>query len=159
MSRTGEGTQLQALLHWSWILQILTQISFVLFWASLNLVTSCEYDCVLSAYFQFHLQQFARRLTEELLSYSSAAVRVALVQSYPAMTRHIAYNTLSHVYYFNILGKVEVSFVVSTTRCIYTCPVLSRMHHRPPPEVVWAIGFQSVSCGAAFTVNRDTLRC
>ncbi len=31
--------------------------------------------------------------------------------------------------------------MVSTTRCIYTCPVSSGMRPRPPPEVFWAIGF------------------
>ncbi len=52
---------------------------------------------------------------------------------------HIAYNTLSHVYYFYILGGVKFTYVVSTTRCIYTCPVSSGMWPRPPPEVFWAI--------------------
>ncbi len=53
---------------------------------------------------------------------------------------HIAYNTVSHVYYFYILGGVIFTYVVSTTRCIYTCPVSSGMRPRPPPEVFWAIG-------------------
>ncbi len=54
---------------------------------------------------------------------------------------HIAYNTVSQVYYFYILGGVKFTYVVSTTRCIYTCPVSSGMRPRPPPEVFWAIGF------------------
>ncbi len=54
---------------------------------------------------------------------------------------HIAYNTLSHVYYFYILRGVKFTYVVSTTRCIYTCPVSSGMWPRPPPEVFWAIRF------------------
>ncbi len=54
---------------------------------------------------------------------------------------HIAYNTVSHVYSFYILGGVKFTYVVSTTRCIYTCPVSSGMRPRPPPEVFWAIGF------------------
>ncbi len=40
---------------------------------------------------------------------------------------HIAYNTVSHVYYFYILGGVKFTYVVSTIRCIYTCPVSSGM--------------------------------
>ncbi len=51
------------------------------------------------------------------------------------------YNTVSHVYYFYILGGVKFTYVVSTTRCIYTCPVSSGMRPRPPPEVVREIGF------------------
>ncbi len=35
--------------------------------------------------------------------------------------------------------------MVSTTRCIYTCPVSSGMCPRPPPEVVWTIEFILVS--------------
>ncbi len=89
-----------------------------------------------ATYFQFHLWQFARRLAEEIISYSSAAMRVALALSYLTITCHIAYKTLSHIYYFNILGGVKLAYVVSTTRCIYTCPVLSGMRPRPPPEVV-----------------------
>ncbi len=33
-------------------------------------------------------------------------------------------------------GHVKLAYVVSITRCIYTCPVLSGMWSRPPPEVV-----------------------
>ncbi len=98
-----------------------------------------------ATYFQFHSRQFARLLAEEIFSYSSAVTLVALVLSYLTITYHIAYNTLSHVYYFYILGGVKLAYVVSTTRCIYTCPVSSGMRPRPPPEVVWAIGFISVS--------------
>ncbi len=47
---------------------------------------------------------------------------------------HIAYNTVSHVYYFYILGGVKFTYVVSTTRCIYTCPVSSGTRPRPPPS-------------------------
>ncbi len=47
---------------------------------------------------------------------------------------HIAYNTVSHIYYFYILGGVKFTYVVSTTRCIYTCPVSSGMRPRPPPS-------------------------
>ncbi len=75
-------------------------------------------------------------LAEEILSYSSAVMLVALALSYLTITCHIAYNTLSHFYYFNILGGVKLAYVVSTTRCIYTCPVSSGMRPRPPPEVV-----------------------
>ncbi len=53
---------------------------------------------------------------------------------------HLAYNTVSHVYFY-ILGGVKFTYVVSTTRCIYICPVSSGMRPRPPPEVFWAIGF------------------
>ncbi len=52
-------------------------------------------------------------------------MRVALVLSYLTVTCHIANKNLSHIYYFNILGGVKLSYVVSTTRCIYTCPVSS----------------------------------
>ncbi len=86
--------------------------------------------------FQLHSRQFARLLAEEMLSYSSAVMRVALAQSYLTITCHIAYKTLSHVYYFYILGGVKFTYVVSTTRCIYTRPVSSGMRPRPPPEVV-----------------------
>ncbi len=104
-------------------------------WVSLT--TFNEDDCVLSICdFQFHSRQFACRLAEEILSYSSAVTRVALALSYLTVTYHIAYKTLSHVYYFNILGGVKLAYVVSTTRCIYTCPVSSGMRPRPPPEVV-----------------------
>ncbi len=81
-------------------------------------------------YFQFHSRQFVRRLAEEILSYSSAVMLVALALSYLTVTCHIAYKTLSHVY-FNILGGVKLSNVVSTTRCIYTCPVSPGMQPRP----------------------------
>ncbi len=93
----------------------------------------------------FHSRQFACRLAEETPSYSSSVTLVALARSYLTVTCHIAYKTLSHVYYFNILGGVKFAYVVSTTRCIYTCPVLSGMLPRPPSEVVWAIEFISVS--------------
>ncbi len=89
--------------------------------------------------------QFALLLAEEILSCSSAAMLVALALSYLTITCHTTYKTLSHVYYFNILGGVKLAYVVSTTRCIYTCPVSSGMRPRTPPEVVWAIGFISVS--------------
>ncbi len=69
-------------------------------------------------------------------AYSSAVTLVALAQSYLTITCHIAYKTLSHVYYFNIFGGVKLAYVVSTTRCIYTCPVSPGMRPRPPPEVV-----------------------
>ncbi len=39
----------------------------------------------------------------------------------------------------------QLAFVVSTTKCIYSCPVLSGMRPRPPPEVVWAIGYRYLS--------------
>ncbi len=93
-----------------------------------------EDDCVDVCVFQFHSRQFARRLAEEMLSYSSAAMSVALVQSY--LTKMSYSHTVSHVYYFYILGGVKFTYVVSTTRCIYTCPVSSGMRPRPPPEVV-----------------------
>ncbi len=89
-----------------------------------------------AAYFQFHSRQFARRLAEEILSYSSPVTLVTLALSYLTVTCHIAYKTLSHVDYFNILGGVKLAYVVATTRCIYTCPVSSGMQPRPPPEVV-----------------------
>ncbi len=59
---------------------------------------------------------------------------------------HRAYNTLSHafIFFFYILGGVKFTYVVSTTRCIYTCPAWSGMRPRPPPEVVWAIEFKSI---------------
>ncbi len=75
-------------------------------------------------------------LAEEILSYSSAAMRIALAQSYLTITYDIAYKTLSHVYHFIILGGVKLAYVVSTTRYIYTCLVSSGMRPRPPPEVV-----------------------
>ncbi len=48
------------------------------------LTTFNEDDCVLTVcvYFQFHSRQFARLLAEEMLSCSSAVMRVALAQSY-----------------------------------------------------------------------------
>ncbi len=50
---------------------------------------------------QFDLRQFARRLAEETLSYSSAVMLVALALSYVTITFHIDYKTLSHVYYLH----------------------------------------------------------
>ncbi len=40
---------------------------------------------------------------------------------------------------FYMLEGVQFTHVVSTTRCIYTCPVLPGMRPRPPHEGVWAI--------------------
>ncbi len=60
----------------------------------------------------------------------------ALALSYLTITYHIAYKTLSHVYFFIILGGVKLAYAVSTTRYIYTCLVSSGMRLRPPPEVV-----------------------
>ncbi len=82
----------------------------------------------------FHLWQFVHWLAEEIISYSSAAILVALVLSYLAIMCHISNNMLT-----------KFTSVVSTTRCMYTCPVLSAMHLRPPPEVVWVIWFKLVS--------------
>ncbi len=48
------------------------------------------------------LRQFVRLLAEEILR--STPMHVALL--YLAITYHIAYNMLSHIYYFNILGEV-----------------------------------------------------
>ncbi len=62
----------------------------------------------------------------DFLSVSFVAV------SYLTVTYHLAYKTLSHVYYFKILGGVKLAYVVSTTRCIYTCLVSSGMRPRPP---------------------------
>ncbi len=118
--------------HWKDRLVSLLFMKMTVSWAS-------------ATYFQFQLRQFARLLAEEMLSYSSAVTLVALAQSYLTITCHIAYKTLSHVYYFNMFGGVKLAYVVSTTRCIYTCPVSSGMRPRPPPEVVWAIGFISAS--------------
>ncbi len=106
--------------------------------------------CIL---FQFHSRLFARLLAEDQLSISSASRRAnnymtfrydcANVTSIAAdaccisaviSECHIAYNTVSHVYYFYILGGVKFTYVVSTTRCIYTCPVSSGMRPRPPPS-------------------------
>ncbi len=94
-------------------------------------------------YFPLHSRQCWH--PEEILIYSSAVTLVALALSYLTVTCHIAYKTLAHIYYFNILGGVKLAYVVLTTRCIYTCPVSSGMRPRPPPEVVWAIGFISFS--------------
>ncbi len=85
--------------------------------------------------------QFAGLLAEEILSYSSADAHYisAVISDYNV----IKPITRSHTFIiFYILGGVKLIFVVSTTRCIYTCPVLSGMRPRPPPEVVWAIGFK-----------------
>ncbi len=117
--------------HWKDRLVSLLLMKMIVCWAS-------------ATYFQFHSQQFARLLAEEILS-SSTAMLEALALSYLTITCHIAYKTLSHIYYFNILGGVKLAYVVSTTRCIYTCPVSSGMRPRPPPEVVWAIGFKCMS--------------
>ncbi len=68
-----------------------------------------------ATYFQYHSWQFACCLPEEILSYSSVVTLVALALSYLTITCHIAYKTLSHVYYFNILGGVKLAYVVSTT--------------------------------------------
>ncbi len=46
---------------------------------------------------------------DRLLSYSSAVMLVALALSYLTITCHIAYKTLSHVYYFNNLGRSKIS--------------------------------------------------
>ncbi len=82
-----------------------------------SLTTFNKDDCVLSVC--------------DLLSVSFVAA------SYLTVTySHLAYKTLSHVYYFNILGGVKLVYVVSTTRCIYTCLVSSGMRPRPPPKVV-----------------------
>ncbi len=48
---------------------------------------------------------------------------------------HIAYNTVSYVYYFYILVGVKFTYVVSTTRYIYTCPVSSGM--QPDQLLKW----------------------
>ncbi len=68
--------------------------------------------------FQFHLRQFARRLAEEILSYSSAVMRVALALSYRTITCHISYNMLSHIYYFNIFGVVKFTYVVVLSKVL-----------------------------------------
>ncbi len=60
----------------------------------------------------------------------SVAMRVALALSYLTITCHIAYKMLSHVFFFYILGGVKFAYVISTSRCIYTCPVSSGMHPR-----------------------------
>ncbi len=86
-------------------------------------------------YFQFHLLQFACLLAEEILSYSSTVRLVALALSYLTITCHFTFKMPSNVYYFNIF-VVKLSYVVLTTRCIYTCPVSSGMWPRPPPELV-----------------------
>ncbi len=57
-------------------------------------------------------------------------MRVALTLSYLTIICHIAYNTLSHVCIFYILGGGKCTYVISTSRCIYTCPVSSGMHPR-----------------------------
>ncbi len=44
-------------------------------------------------HFQFHSWQFARRLAEEILSYSSAVMFAALTLSYLTITYHVAYKT------------------------------------------------------------------
>ncbi len=102
--------------HWKDRLVSLLLMKMTVCWASVT-------------YFQLHSRQFACRLAGEILSYSSAVILVALALSYLTVTCHIAYKTLSHVDYFNILGGVKLAYVVATTRCIYTCPVLypSRM--------------------------------
>ncbi len=58
--------------------------------------------CASTTCFQFHLYQFVCRLAEDIFSYLSAAILVALVLSYLTITCHKAYKTLSDVYYFNI---------------------------------------------------------
>jgi len=66
---------------------------------------------------------------------------LAVAPSYlTKITWHMAYNTLSHVYFLAFLGVVTFTYVVSTTRCIYTCPVSSGMWPRLPSDVVWVIG-------------------
>ncbi len=86
---------------------------------------------------------------------------VALAPSYRTLTCHIVSKTLSHVNYFNILGEVKLTYVVSTTRCIYTCPVWSGTP-RPPPEVVLSdqvyICLQCVSEGIYTWSFQDQIR-
>ncbi len=52
-------------------------------------------------------------------------------------------NALTRFYYFNIFGGVKLAYVVSTNH-VFTCPASPWMRLRPPPEVVWVIGFISV---------------
>ncbi len=44
-------------------------------------------------HFQFNSRQFARRLAEEILSYSSAVMFAALTLSYLTITYHVDYKT------------------------------------------------------------------
>ncbi len=90
-----------------------------------------------ATYFQFHSRQFVRRLAEEILSYSSVVMFVALALSYLTITCHIAYKT--SIIKKIVRRKISIWNSGSTTRWIYTCPVSSGMGPRPPPEVVWAI--------------------
>ncbi len=80
------------------------------------------------SYFTFSFIRGSLRVG--LLAVSVVAMRVALALSYLTITCHIAYNTLSHVCFFNILGGVKCTYVVSKSRCIYTCPVSSGMRLR-----------------------------
>ncbi len=98
---TGES----AASHWKDRLVSLLLMKMIVCWAS-------------ATYFQFHSRKFACRLAEEILSYSSAVMLVALALSYLTITCHIAYKTLSHLYYFNILGGVKLAYVVSTSSCM-----------------------------------------
>ncbi len=81
--------------HWKDRLVSLLLMKIIVCWAS-------------AAYFQFNSQQFVRRLAEEILSYSSAVMLVPLALSYLTITCHIAYKTLSHVYFFNILAYISI---------------------------------------------------
>ncbi len=68
----------------------------------------------------------------------SVSMCVALTLSYLTITCHIVYITCSRTFvFFNILGGVKCTHVISTSRCIYTCPVWSGM--------VWAIRFKALN--------------
>ncbi len=73
-----------------------------------------------ATYFQFNSWQFARRLAAEI----QLLIRGAVCFIRAVISDFNMPYSLSHVYYFNILGGETFAYVVSTTRCI-NCPISS----------------------------------
>ncbi len=74
-------------------------------------------------YFRFHSWQFARRPAGYIRG-DACSINAVISDYYIS-----AYNTLTRLF-FNILGGVKCTYVVSTSRCFYTCPVSSGMSLR-----------------------------
>ncbi len=88
-------------------------------WKDVCLTTFNEDDCVLNVcVFQFCSRQFARLLAEEILSYSSAAMCVALVQSYLTIMSYSLWHGLTRLF-------VSLHFGSSK---IYICGFNHQMH-------------------------------
>ncbi len=67
---------------------------------------------------------FAAVCASAMLSYSSAVMRVALAQSYLTKMSYSLKHGLTRLLFLHFgRSKIHILYVVSTTRCIYTCPV------------------------------------